>query len=472
MFTPGRYVAIDDDREELRLLVEALHEIGAPCVGHHYRPEREFPHELLRGIRILFLDLHLIGGVQSGEKQAFEVIRDILEQGINPDSGPYVIVLWTSHAEKAGSFQEHLAEHLDTLKLPLAVLSLDKKNYLGGGKEGAEALTADVSKAISADPRLQALLSWERDVLAAAGETLSAVGGLVEPQYRDPSNYGPKLDQVLSVLATAAFGKDHAAANVRAAVNTALAPLLLDRISNRGPDAEADEIWNAAVTHVGDAEPLGIEQAATVNCMLHLALLPAESVRPSDWGALLLLPDGELAKDKMLSRFALTTGQLMFASCPARKESGRKKCKPALLRLGAACDYAQNKPGPITYAFCTVVPADIEMKESQRLSKALIASPIMSLPDLGPVKLFVDARYQITLVAAEVEQLEPAGRVREQLLMQIAAHCAEYVMRPGIVSIEPAVAAAAGDAEERDPPSGDEVATVGRSDGTKASGGE
>lgn len=439
MFTPGRYVAIDDNLDELRMLVESLHELGAPCVGHHYRAERPVPPELLRGIRILFLDLHLIGGVQGGEKQAFEVIRDILEQGINPDSGPYVIVLWTSHAEKADAFQKHLIDHLDTMKLPLAVLSLDKKNYLGGGRKGAEALRDDVAKAIATDPRLQALLSWERDVLAAAGATLAAVGGLIGPDHRNPADYGQKLDQVLSVLARAAAGKDHAAANIRAAVNAALAPLLSDRILNRGPDPEADEIWKAAVTHVADAEALEVDQSARLNSMLHLALPPAETVGPTDWGAILVLPEDELADERMLARFALTISQLKLSSCPARKKSDRKNCKAALLRLGASCDYAQNKTGPIAYAFCLLVPSAVELRGPHSLSKALLSTPLMDIPGLGSARLFVDARYQITLVPSQVGHLDAVGRVREQLLMQIAAHCAEYSMRPGIVSIEPAL---------------------------------
>lgn len=440
MFTPGRYVAIDDNRDELRLLVDALHELGAPCVGIHYKPDKGVDAAKLRGVRILFLDLHLLGGMQGADDaMTFEVIRELLDTGITPDAGPYVIVLWTSHAEKREPFQQYLVERLDRLKLPLAILSLDKKKYLGGGKADGEALQTDIFNAISTDPRLQALLNWEKDVLAAAGATLAAVGALVDPVFRTPADYGEKLDQVISVLARAAAGKDHAAANVKAAVNGALAPILADRILNRGPDAESEAIWNAAITHVADAAPLGEAEAARINTMLHLALPPAEPVAPTDWGALLVVPDEELVEERMLARFSLSAGQLKHASCPARKSSGKKKCLQALLRLGASCDYAQNKIGPIAYVSCLVVPIGVELRDANSISKAVLATPVLDVPEVGPARIFVDARYQITLVANDVAHLAATGRIREQLLMQVAAHCAEYVMRPGIVSIEPGI---------------------------------
>jgi hypothetical protein len=117
-----------------------------------------------------------------------------------------------------------------------------------------------------------------------------------------------------------------------------------------------------------------------------------------------------------------------------------------LVRIGAACDYAQNRSGPIPYVFGALVPASLELRDSSKLSPALIDSPVLEFPGTGAGRLFVDARYQISLTGKDVADWEAICRVREQMLMLIAGHSAGYAMRPGIISIRSSVP----------PPDGDE----------------
>jgi hypothetical protein len=436
MFTPGRYVVVDDNQSELRALVEALHRLGSPCVGVHYNAATGVDPQILRGVRVLFLDLHLVGGVQVGKQEkAFEVIRDLLDNGIAENAGPYVIILWTAHAEERDEFENYIAERMEAQKRPLAILSLSKNDYLKPDGADAEKLQADIIERIGTDRRLKALLLWERDVLAAASDTLASLGDLIDPEDRTPARYGDRLDEVLSVLACAAAGRQHAIDNVRAAVSGALTPILADRIANQGPDPEAEEAWASAVTKINEAT--GLAPAGRVNTMLHLALPPAEAIKATDWGAVTILPDQQLTDEIMLRRFDLKHGELMFNSCPAATKPGRAACRMALLRLGASCDHAQGRRGPLACAPTIIVPVETALKDPAKTSKALISTPVLDIPDMGPVVMYVDARYQISLVRSDLEGLQPLCRIRDQLLMQISAHCAEYTMRPGIVAIEP-----------------------------------
>lgn len=438
MFTPSRYIVIDDDRDELRELVDALHQLGAPAIGIHYDAAKGVKPELLAGARVLFLDLHLIGGVQIGDqKKAFDVIINLLEVGIGPASGPYVVVLWTKHAEQQAEFEAHMVDRLSPEKRPLAVLHLDKNNYLKPNEsvDGAR-LRDDITKAIAADPRLHALLSWEHDVLAAAGATLSELGALIPPEMRTPALYGDQLDRLLSVLAGAAAGSEHAKGDIRAAVGEALAPLLGDRLRNqRSSEADA-ELWSRAVTKIDEVKELQEGDAARLNTMLHLSLPLNEGIRPTDWGAVVRLPEAALEEEAMKARFGLTLSALRLSSYPIHRKQDRPHCVPVLVRIGAGCDYAQSRQGPIPFVFGAVVPANLALRE--KLSPALIDSPVMDIPGIGASRLYVDARYQISLTDKDVGAWEAICRVREQLLMVIAAHCAGYAMRPGIVSIRPA----------------------------------
>jgi hypothetical protein len=180
--------------------------------------------------------------------------------------------------------------------------------------------------------------------------------------------------------------------------------------------------------------------------MLHLALPPTEAIKATDWGAVTIVPEDQLSDKIMLSRFDLTQGQLMFNVCPVAKKPDRAACSVALVRLGASCDHAQNRQGPLACAPAVIVPANIQLKDPTKISKAIIASPLVDIPGMGAVQIYVDARYQISLVPSDFDQLQPLCRIREQLLMQISAHCAEYVMRPGIVAIRPSKPSDEGDA--------------------------
>jgi hypothetical protein len=448
MFTPSRYIVIDDNLDELRELVDALHHMGAPAIGIHYDAAKGVKPELLAGARVLFLDLHLIGGVQIGDqKKAFDVVINILEEGIGPASGPYVVVLWTKHAEQHAEFEAHLIDRLSPEKRPLAILHLDKNDYLRAGqKVDGDRLRKDITAAIATDPRLHALLSWEHDVLAAAGATLSELGALIPPEKRTPALYGEQLDQLLSVLAGAAAGVEHAKADIRAAVGEALTPLLGDRLRNqRSSDADA-ELWNRAVTKIDEVQELQEADAARLNTMLHLSRPPNESIRSTDWGAVVGLPEGALSDAAMKARFGITFSALRLSSYPVHRKQDRKHCIPVLVRIGAACDYAQNRSGPIPYVFGALVPASLELRDSSKLSPALIDSPVLEFPGTGAGRLFVDARYQISLTGKDVADWEAICRVREQMLMLIAGHSAGYAMRPGIISIRSSVP----------PPDGDE----------------
>ena len=58
-------------------------------------------------------------------------------------------------------------------------------------------LQTAVTKAVSANPQLAALLGWEVDVLAAAAETLASLVGLVPVEQRTSADFSGALDAVL-----------------------------------------------------------------------------------------------------------------------------------------------------------------------------------------------------------------------------------------------------------------------------------
>lgn len=433
MFTRGRYLVVDDEPEELHPLVSALHRMGAPCIGWHWTPEQRPGPEQLRGIRILFTDLHLTKGEVPPVTHYDTIIR-MLEDGISDAHGPYVVVLWTSHEEQRNEFVDRLRLALDPSKHPLAVLGLDKNLY----REGIEFtkladLERDVAEKLGGNAQLRALLSWEHDVLAAADATLAQVAQLVPAASRTLAAFPAALDGVLSRLSVAALGAN-AQADPRGGVSRALAPLLMDRIANQNDDAAKTALWQAAVSFPDPQAALSADECARVNRMIHCAIPPAEAVMKSDWGAVIRL--GAVA-DAVLNRIWGDGAQALKLEAFRLKAEGNAACELIAVRIGAVCDYAQGKPGPLPYVLGVLSPE--KPAYDGKISPAEWTSPTLKLTDAGAVeKLTANARFVATLTATDLADLpEPTMRIREQLLTALVGHVASYVVRPGFLSFRP-----------------------------------
>lgn len=435
MFTPARYIIVDDNKDELEQLANCLQKIGAPCLPLKYDEADGIDAKNLRGVRLLFLDLHLTTGAQSSNvAQASGVIVDMLENGIEPTAGPYVIILWTKHQEQKDAFAEYVMANLDARRRPLAILSLDKNDYLGGAT--GEKLTTDVGSIIETDPRLRALLDWEMEILKAAGTALSEIGNLVATEDRTAARFSERLDEVLSLLAFEAVGKENAIADPYGAINAALIPILSDRIANQRVGQKSDAIWKRAVTKIEEIPALLIKDAARLNSMLHIAARSTEELKPGNWGALSLLPDAELDDKPMMRRFNLPAKPMLSETFCISEKPDRRLSRLCVLRIGASCDYAQSRKGPVPFMLGAVVPAEAKRRES--LPKAEIVTPSFILDDFEhPVRLIFNAHLTFTMVPEEFNDWASLCRLREQLLMQITTYGAQHLTRPAIISFRP-----------------------------------
>lgn len=436
VFTAARYVIVDDNEIELKQLSDCLQRIGAPCLPLRYDEAEGIDAKHLRGVRLLFLDLHLTTGAQTTDvASAAGVIAAILEEGISPVAGPYVIILWTKHQEQRDAFEAYIMNNLDPLKRPLAVVSLDKNEYLAS--TAGEKLLTDVKSVVETDPRLRALLDWEREVLKAAGQTLSEVGALVAPPDRTASRFSERLDEVLSLLASEAVGAENALRDPYSAVNAALMPILSDRIANQRNEPDSHNIWLAAVTKIGAVSPPSLEEAAKLNTMLHVARVGTEELKPGAWGAVTILPDADLAEPEMLARFGLLSKPMLSDIFCVDKKPDRRSSRLCVVRIGASCDYAQSRVGPVPFMLGAIIPADAVRREGS-LPKAEIVTPPIILDGFDrPVRIVFNAHLTVTMVHTEFANWSPLGRLREPLLMQITTHGAQNSTRPAIIAFSP-----------------------------------
>jgi hypothetical protein len=447
IFSAPRFVVVDDKIKHLDAIVQAFQQLGSPCIGIQYKPEEELNPNIFRGVRVLFLDLHLVEGIAKTDNRShYAQIAAILEDTINANGGPFILILWTEHAQYAKELTDYLDARLDVAKpyaRPLAVLPLEKGTFINSSDVVTEPakLREAVNNVVISNTQLAALLGWETDVLAAAGDTLAALLNLVPVNERTNAAYSEALDVILSRLAREAVGRPHVEINQRAAITTALAPILTDRIMNQDVSQETLNLWARAVTHHDDTklEDASPREAGQINRMLHLAIPGSETIRPTDWGAIVRWPytwDG----DELLCKTGLNIGEMLGGQFKIERKD-RVRCKPYLVRVGAACDYAQNQKGPITYLLCIEVPENVEkMKDKDghdiKQPDAIWRSPVfLTTENAEPFRMQVHIRFLISVLPHTAQSWFADYRMREQLLMSLLTSASNYSSRPGIVQL-------------------------------------
>lgn len=162
----------------------------------------------------------------------------------------------------------------------------------------------------------------------------------------------------------------------------------------------------------------------------------------TDWGAVVDFPKGELTEEGFKHRFGVGLGQMLGGEFLIDKKF-RDDASPVLVRVGAACDHAQNGPGPLPFLFGLIRPVGVERKKRDDgtefpLKASVWTSPLLSDDETGvPFVIEVNARFPFVMNRDDAAALKVRFRLREQLLVHLLNHAGSYQVRPGIVRLLP-----------------------------------
>jgi hypothetical protein len=428
MFPAPKIVVVDDNKEDVDAIVRGLADLGTTALGVHYSPNLVKP-PILRGLRILFLDLHLLGAGDSG--QQLKATVGILEDLLAPDCGPYVVILWSSHvSELATLFLEEARRRLPPELLPLQIFSLDKTEFITtreGGRRVDEPkrLTSTIQEKIKATPQLVALLSWEEEVARAAADTVDEIFHMA--RRRNGSEPAAGLNHLLGDLAAAAVGRKNAGDDVFRGVNDVLAPVLLDRLLHRNVGEETAQLWKSAVT-VRERNELPEDDAALLNRFLHVedGKLRGQ-VRLGERGSVIAL-----AADRLTILWGLGSEDLIKEFCLASsKPTWMEWC---MVQVQPPCDQAQQNPGLLPCVLGLYV-RDLNTSRRSEIKKRkhLWLSPPLKV-DNEVSFLITNHRFVAGLPRnSELLQGSVLLRLRDQLLAELTHELHSYNGRPGVI---------------------------------------
>lgn len=457
MFLHSKFVVVDDKEHHLKGIKETLDTLRLDCHSKLYDDETVGDWEPLPGTRILFLDQNLITGATFGtadNRVAHSAIQDVITKIICPDGGPYGLILWAEepdlNALKLSLFERFTGG--DARYLPVFFAALQKGDYIDTGdgsiKEPRK-LQEDIQVRMSQNPQMKALLSWETDVAVAAGAVLRSIVNLVPLDRRPTEDFSQELGTVLYRLAQAGAGIDRADENPREAINQVLVPILSDRVTEHDPQGDAGDSWkNALVPHKDKFASVPVQ--AAINTAIHVSRASSPNsapIRPTDLGAVISFPFEDEAK-ALSELFDLSVEKFCQDSFFGMQQQDWAKCTLRLVQIGASCDQAQPKDGPLLYLLGLEWPFDnpdgskaknakLHARKSNKSGLEWKTPTILVGDNLVPGKLSIFLNCTFSGTRGYVAEWRPVYRLREELTSKLTQEFARHISRPGILTMSP-----------------------------------
>ena len=431
----ARIVVVDNEREHLDGLMNALQQLDLSCRPFHYPQDLDgaqpSPH-----VRVLFTDLNLVEGDMSLDPTtSYGAIGGIIRDTVKP-MGPYIVVLWTRHDGRASELLTYLSDNLPVEMCPLTVAPLAKERHLleGGTVIDPQALVQATDAVIAAEPQVAALLAWEAHVMDAAGHTVAEIGRLAR-LVKDTELAGG-MSVLLARLAEASVGGVNVDRDRFGAVNRALVPVLADRVATAAAqwndDTASGEVWRKAFKKIDVGAELTDEVAAALNYASLMA--HRENTTGDVRGAVILLsslPSGNRYWDEL--GLNDKSGVEKQFGCAEYGGSEEEQYKWVLVQAQAACDHAQGQPGPLPFYLGLDLPR--HRRKGGKPPMACWTSPEFTNSNDCEIRvLHVNARFGIFLPRELVRPMKPVYRLREQLINDLVYRIHSYGSRPGVIS--------------------------------------
>lgn len=426
MFPGAKVVAVDDDPAELARITGSLRELGIGCIAYNYPTDIPPEAFAFASVRVIFMDINLIGGTSSGnDPNVFAAPISLVDRIISPENGPYALITWSDTNLHSRLLQRIDVAHELAAKQPFYSCGLSKAEYAGD----PEKLRSEVQKIFGGIPSFGALLDWERRVARAGDSVLADI-------YRHSQGFAgqspaEKLDHMLSRLAVAAFGTTHADTHRFEAVNEALLQIMGDALNAQFAIAEGAEIWDGAVTKCSDNTQLSPSASAALNSAVLIEV--HEGIQPYRRGAILKLPDGWLKPQTFAYRFGATPGELQTHLL---KQADDASLQWVLIQAQAACDFNQPKKAPIPYFLGAVVaPSSLNGK---KLPQSVFVTPMFApagglSADRFKLGIIHGSPHYLTLAALKRNRFTVLGRLKDQLVGAISHQHHQHGSRPGFL---------------------------------------
>lgn len=460
----SRVVAIDDNEDHLKKIVWGLGKAGFCPIPFLFQDGRleNAPESPLQGVRVVFTDIHMVGGGPQNERLHASNIITSIRQTIAP--GPYVLIFWSQFPEDYGIISNLINERAAESKIlaPIGYGVVNKNDVFrvepaeGGDQFNPDQLRQLILQQLQAHSTLAIAASWEDRVGRAAARTTDRLFELVKSAENPVEDW----TQLLSHLATEATGKSVAKTEPLRALDTALLPLLEDRLTQLNSNfMVSKEDLRPLLERVSVdgkvTRPPTVSAAHLNTSYLIEELLPDPARLPSGRGIVSMLNSSFVNSGPFVSAFGHGKHDLIrgeFATKKTISEQEIDKTRLLVVELGPECDHVQGKLSTQRYLLSLLVPADLidpftgqqNGETGRSIKRRMNNISVLNLgkfvlreqaPNIGAGEwhLLISCRCFMAVSAMKQVDGVPRFRLRRAQMDEIVHHYTTHARRPGVM---------------------------------------
>lgn len=435
MYLPlnGRIAIVDDNIEEALPLMKVFSKNQMPYVFYKGNDLDYLPEENTRynDIRLLFLDINLLGHSTPNDKQVKSTLISVLKRIISNENYPYVLVYWSKEEEQYSSLVNDIFENELVDRAPIALKKFVKADFFdldGNALEGENNLLDELKQVLLEEHVYRYLLHWENCTHISSDITLQE---LFKPFHNLPnSNWTNNATNLMHKLgqsyAGALLNSQSSQKKIRSSLN-ALNVIFTDSLERR---VNTSDIENPTEFNSNNNN---IEQNTIPE--INYKLLLSDEIVPNTYSGTVIKikkKSKEIEKEydelltKILKDDRIKNDEIKF-----------KKLKDSSIKIWVnvtpLCDTVQNKVKHHRMVKGFLVSESEISRKTFHNNEAIFMSPKFNFNQKTYI-IILDFRHFFTLDNISLFNYNEAiFRLRQQLLAEIQSKLARHISRQGIL---------------------------------------
>lgn len=431
----GRIAIVDDNVNQALPLMRVFAKNNIPYVFYKGNDITYLPEAPENDIRILFLDLNLLGGLEVPSKNIRATLISLIKHIISPTNYPYILILWSRQEKEYGDLLSEIFNTELNKCAPIGIFNYVKSDFFPSFAEEEDSdnpvddnkILEELNKILLQLPAYSHLMQWENCVHASADATIQDIFH----DFHNPSEWHNNANYILDSFARSYLEKhytDAAPENKTKASLMFLDDVYYDTLESEIRKLDLSRAYE--LQHHID-ENTQEKVIAKINERILLSKV-VESVRQPGSVLFPTLTEECLKHYHELFNNSFNKKDLENKQAKLLKEDIYKTLQPCDVVVTPACDYAQNK---IKYDRI-VQGVIVESKYRQYIdskSEAIYISPVFKYNDMSCI-LVLNFRYFFTSNLSE-NPTKPTLKLRNRVLAEIQSKLARHINRQGVLNL-------------------------------------
>lgn len=442
----GRIAIVDDNKDDAFKLMRLLSKKNIPYAFYNGRLEN-FPDNPENDIRILFLDLNLLGdGVYTRERIRSN-LSSTIKSIISPNNFPYVLVLWSLQENKYTDLLDDLFKKDLRDRAPIAIKSFAKSDVISEDQD-EQTLFEKLYEILKELPAYGYLMQWENFIHDSADQTIKDVF----QDFHSHENWTENADFIMNMFAHSYLEKHFRDSTPEDKVKNSL--LFLNDVYH---DTLETTIINSTIENVVEL-PTNVDegQVKLIRPKINKSILMAKhSASKKQPGSVITATEGNTACKKHSKRILAESilsedlreqiinkyGDMKTKEAKDEYNSLLKKRRdlvnetliPCGIVVTPACDYAQDKAVYDRIVLGIIIESRFKDYIDQK-SEAIYISPSFDFNSKESI-FVLNFRFFITDVLKNKVDLQSVFRIRSSVLSEIQSKLARHINRQGIMNL-------------------------------------